>query len=231
MDEAVSQRAESRSRRRRLIPEVIVIASLVILPSIVANIQAVVDPEPRRSVLRSLSSASGLPTTIEFLGIIGAVLFVVSMTGDLPMLGLRFRPRVDLWLVIGLFAVWYVCASHQGWLKYARPKSEIGLVVLILGLVGVAISAISEELVFRCHLISRLTELLGNRWAAWGISSVLFGACHLYESWTSAGIILIEGAVVGLVFLLTKRSVTGMIVHATTNGLLFCLSCGYLRAH
>lgn len=218
-----------RSGRNWLIAELAVVGSAGILPPMIFSFVDVIRQRPFRSAIYTHAGLAEIPAFLHDLGIIALVVFIVWTAGDLPVLGLRFRSRVDIPLAAVLFCAWLTRAYLRGTFAYHLSGPAVSPVVLSLGLVSIGVNVVFQELVFRSHMIPRLTELFRNRWIAWGISTILFGMWHLYEGGRSAMFVTLDGAALGLVFLFTGRSVAGMIVHFAMNGTLFLLVCGYLR--
>jgi membrane protease YdiL (CAAX protease family) len=100
--------------------------------------------------------------------------------------------------------------------------SVVSIVVLVV--VAVVLAPIAEELMFRGLLLRSFMHRMGF-WPAAGLSTLLFGAFHVYEVDTVAGAITLACSVgvLGLVncylVRITGRLTPGIMVHATYNAL------------
>ena len=106
---------------------------------------------------------------------------------------------------------------------HSIPHVTLGLLGRrgIVGWIGtillIAISATEEELVFRCYLITRLQELLGDSGSAVLVSVVAFGSAHIFrglEGVVSASVI---GLLFAVVFVRTRSVVPLVAAHALHN--------------
>jgi membrane protease YdiL (CAAX protease family) len=103
-------------------------------------------------------------------------------------------------------------------------------VPLTLTLIALVFSVTYEELFSRGYLIGRLREQFGNYWAPILISSILFGAMHLYQGYYGAIIATLLGVVFGFVFAITQRIWHSIIVHYLLDAYLIC-RYAYLLGH
>lgn len=98
-----------------------------------------------------------------------------------------------------------------------RGPAVIGLFVFVV--VG---AAVVEELFFRGLLLRALQRRLGTP-AAIGISSVVFGATHIQDGLTTAGLVIVIvslsvlGAVFALLAVRTARLGSAIVAHASFN--------------
>jgi membrane protease YdiL (CAAX protease family) len=160
------------------------------------------------------------------------VLFIVWVSGDgLKHFGLisvvwwRFLPAMLLGLLANL-----VLTSAVGHLVYphyhAHPGFRLpGMPPRMYALTGARIlnyfpAAFAEEFIMRGYLIARLTELLGSRWVAWLVSSVLFGSYHIYQGVIPALTIFGAGLIFGLMVLKMKSVWPSTFAHALFNSLI-----------
>jgi membrane protease YdiL (CAAX protease family) len=80
--------------------------------------------------------------------------------------------------------------------------------------------ALSEEVLFRGYLITRLREILGNPVAAVLVSAMLFGAVHRYGVGATVRVV-VTGIVLGSAFLAGKKLPRLVLAHAAWNILWF----------
>jgi membrane protease YdiL (CAAX protease family) len=80
-----------------------------------------------------------------------------------------------------------------------------------------AVGAAAEEVVARCYLITRLTDLFGSRVEAVLFAAVAFASYHIYAGPAGAAQAFALGLVFGAAFLLFPRVWPLVIGHAAYN--------------
>lgn len=84
-------------------------------------------------------------------------------------------------------------------------------------MVGLIVSAAMEELVVRGFLTVRLHDLLGSKYIAVLVPAVLFGGYHYYQGLANTLVIILGGAIYGLMMLSTRRLKSLILAHLATN--------------
>jgi membrane protease YdiL (CAAX protease family) len=121
-----------------------------------------------------------------------------------------------------LVAMLALCALWYAWKLIVWLMPDAGGVFWRIGSTGafpavvvLAVSAgVSEELVFRGFLLTRLRELTGNATLALLTTSVAFGLLHTYQSVPSALHATLFGLVLGLVTLGSQNLFPAILAHA-----------------
>jgi membrane protease YdiL (CAAX protease family) len=165
-------------------------------------------------------------TILRDLGLVGLILFFIWRNQEpISRLGWNFRNLVpDIFLGIALFVPTFVVASGleklllaAGLSSPATPLPSLqatgGIGNSMLGLILVAIVALSEETIFRGYLILRLQTICRSSLAAVLLSAFLFSLGHGYEG--TAGIVTVAflGLVFALVYLWRRSLVAPMVMH------------------
>ena len=130
-------------------------------------------------------------------------------------------PIVDLGIAflfwIGVAVLLVICRVVLGAnptaeraLRSLVPQTPAETVVWIL----LALSAgICEEIVFRGYLQRQFFALTGNDAAAIALQSIVFGAAHAYQGFRGVITITLYGALFGILAILRRSLVPGMIQH------------------
>jgi uncharacterized protein len=156
--------------------------------------------------------------------------------------GLRITPRWRRLILIGIVAG---CAMEalelfvtQPWLASLTGKNPdlsdfrelIGNWKLLLLLVGLAWvgGGLGEELVWRGYVLNRVTDLFGK--TAWGwtmslaLMAIAFGFAHSYQDVTGIAENVIDGVLLGLLYLASGRNLLAPIIaHGMTDTIDFVL--------
>jgi membrane protease YdiL (CAAX protease family) len=206
-------------RRKLLWLELLVITSVVYLPTAFSQLEPSITPpaDPTFVVYRLLTA----------LGRCAIILFTVWVAdGSLSSLGLR-KPNWKLdAIVTGCLALLVIAIAYvplnfispaaRHWGSQARSPSltfaaqDISLTLI---LVTLAFTVSLEELFSRGYLVSRLREIFGNYWKPIIISSIIFGSVHIYQGAYGACIATLLGVVFALSFAVTERLWPSLIVH------------------
>jgi len=129
----------------------------------------------------------------------------------------------SLWalLAIGMEAITYFTNPEVYSLQF-KPVSFLVLLVLSLALLPIQTSL--EELFFRGYLMPWFGRLLGNKWMALILSSVLFGLMHAFNPEVAKyGFVTMQvyylsaGLFLGLITILDDSLELALGVHAATN--------------
>ena len=91
------------------------------------------------------------------------------------------------------------------------------LVWAIVTCLGCLASAAAEELTYRAFLIPRLRRILSSRFAAIGISAMLFAMAHLYQGHTAVAQHFVASLVIGGLYLWYPRVIPFVLGHAICN--------------
>jgi membrane protease YdiL (CAAX protease family) len=113
--------------------------------------------------------------------------------------GLFFLAAVILWRLMPNF-FWQDRGVERNPFPQARGPADYAMMVVKFGL-----SALSEEIVTRAYLITRLTDLLRSRAEAVLASAILFAGYHAYQGPPGVGYALAFGLVYGTAFLAVGR--------------------------
>jgi uncharacterized protein len=92
----------------------------------------------------------------------------------------------------------------------------------ILIALNLVLAAFGEELVWRGYALPRVAEMLGGSWAAWAASLLAvnagFGLAHLYQGESGIVQAIVQGVLLGLLYLATRRNLIAPIAaHFTAN--------------
>jgi membrane protease YdiL (CAAX protease family) len=161
------------------------------------------------------------------------------------ILGLRRTGASELWMDVAIalgfwFASLIVLSLAASLLRFAHlhPENVRGIVSKLapasaaeLALwTALSISAgICEELIFRGYLQQQFTALTRSAVLGIAIAAILFGSAHLYEGVSGALLIMLYGALFGILAHLRRSLRPGIFAHAWHDALSgFVL---YLGAH
>lgn len=128
---------------------------------------------------------------------------------------------VFIMLLLSLFMV----RQLFGWVE-SKPLFTYPFIALaplrILDLtVGLALVAVSEELVFRAALMNRLKQILRRTDMTVVVSAIIFGAIHWGTGWGNSLTALALGIAFGMFYLSTRRVAPLIVVHYLFNLALF----------
>ena len=172
--------------------------------------------------------------------IVGAGAGVVLMTiisRNAPDLGFRLRRTDPLWALAALLAAMPIIllisagASMLDSLLTGQPPDPLAHETLRLmagqqgstwwwvTVVGVVVAApIAEELLYRGFLQSSLVALVGSRWLAIGVTSVIFAAAHGgIADWRALPGLLALSIVLGVAFERKARIGVPVVMHMLFN--------------
>jgi CAAX protease family protein len=174
-----------------------------------------------------------LAAIVRSVGCIALVLFIIWRSHDAPALfgiaKIRVVPDliggVGIWALIWLavHVLWLILPTIIGRLHYlallqntfhsdfVAPSGIGGYAVLMAFSLA---NALSEEIVMRSYLISRLEELLDSGFMAVLLSTVTYACYHGYQGTAAVLAIAISGLISGMIFRKFRR--LGMLVVAHT---------------
>lgn len=168
--------------------------------------------------------------SVTYFGECAVIIFIIWRSGDgLSRFGirsdnaLRFACTACLLLVATLSMVMFfrhLPSFPLPRLGAIEHRGSLGMATLLLSLIA---ASASEELIFRCYIITRLEELLGHRYYAVICSALIFSMVHAFR-----GSIAIVGAglmalLFGFVFVRT-RSISPMIAAHSLHNIVLSLS-------
>ena len=91
---------------------------------------------------------------------------------------------------------------------FAALKGDLSLLALYLGLTW-TLAAFGEEFVYRAYLLNRIADLFGRTRVGWilalVLSSAIFGLAHLYQGRTGISENVIDGLLLGVMYLASGR--------------------------
>ncbi len=163
-----------------------------------------------------------------------ATLYIIHRSGE------RWRdfgfgaprvPDVVLGLIL-MIVTWYFASVLQLAITQELMPTEVasGLPVtsfdFFLMTIMYVSSALSEEVIMRSYLITRLRHLIHRPWLSVVISSVLFASYHCYQGTEGLVNALFFGLVLGSVFAVYPRIWPLVICHTLTNILLELAATG-----
>lgn len=119
-------------------------------------------------------------------------------------------------LVLLLLVGWWALCVGAGWITVdGQPESVDTLVVLD----DVVTSPITEEAVYRGVILAvLLAHMQSGRWAALGLSALLFAAIHAPNSVSRLVMITGAGLVIGYAYMATRCVPFCVLCHALWNG-------------
>lgn len=100
--------------------------------------------------------------------------------------------------------------------EYPMPSGHLQSVI---SLCGIGLTALAEELVFRCYLITRLFQLTRSVVLSIAASSVLFALGHAYQGTWGVIQALLLGLLMGSVFLAARRVWPLLLAHLLWNAM------------
>jgi len=195
----------------------------------VLSILAVLIPIPIGGVLPGLT---GMPAT-GVLGVVGSVAVasvILRKRGSTwSAVGLR-RPRSILLTIpfaIGMsiaarivlvpfvIAVYLLLHSTPNNSLFEPIRGNVGVLVLWLS-ISWTTAAFGEEMIFRGFVMNTIADLFRRpvlRWAsAVMITSVIFGAFHIYQGWAGVILTTIVGLFMTMVYFLARRNLWASIL-------------------
>lgn len=229
---------DAKRDRRILLVEIGVVLTLTWLHSFVLAVEDFAGVRTAANRATTLTSIGNWNVFLSDFTITVAVLFIIWGSGDSFK---RFGLRVGkIWSALTIFP-FYLLHHAITWLSYVAwdfrlrdTPTYLSLVLyqgrhfaidsnahLISLICRVLMSAFYQELVYRGYLITRLSDLLGRRWLAVIVATVLFGSVHLYQGIPSTATITIVGFLFSWQYLLTKSVYPGTILHAFWNFMLY----------
>jgi membrane protease YdiL (CAAX protease family) len=141
-------------------------------------------------------------------------------------IGFGFWPAAREWKIGAMYYVLFipVAAVLAWWMGFARPrvpgpgwdKTSFMVVATFFGILWVV--ALGEEFFFRGLLQQWITTWLRSEWAGLIVSSLLFGAVHLwfrtFPDWRFASLAATAGLFYGLAFRQARSIRASMVTHA-----------------
>ncbi len=213
--------------RKTLAEELLVVLSLSLLASAVFAIINLLAAPLRGVTVASVSQSTQLARqvfgTLFGLAPVWLVVYLVRRNGEgLEGIGLTWdRPRRDLARGVALFAVIgiggigvYLAAVALGVNRFVVPVPPLGhwwtVPMLVL---NAAQAALLEEIVVVAYLVTRLRQLGLTEVAAVASSALLRGTYHLYQGWGGFVGNAAMGAILGFVFVRTRRAWPIVVAH------------------
>jgi membrane protease YdiL (CAAX protease family) len=123
-------------------------------------------------------------------------------------------PLIGWWVIVAIVTLVVGQAGRE--IADAGPKFHpavpgwLGIAAIV---VGMGCNAFAEEVVMRGYLLRRLREIGLGVAGAVVVSSVLFGAYHLYQGWAVASVAVGVGAVLAAMMLWLRRLWPLVIAH------------------
>jgi membrane protease YdiL (CAAX protease family) len=155
-------------------------------------------------------------------------LFAMLSVRRVRNIGFGFWPAPREWKIGALyFALLLPVAGVFAWfMRVARPHLEVSAwerttVLAVATFFGTLwVLALGEEFFFRGLLQQWVTEWLKSEWAGLILTSLLFGAAHLwfrvFPNWRLAAVAAVAGLFYGLAFRQAKSIRASMVTHALT---------------
>lgn len=208
--------------RRMLWAELLAVLAVGVLPHLAAAVVTAIDPLPPRP----FRADAGYGLVLDVCAIV-AVLYIVRRAPE-GWAGFGvIRPRaVDLVTGVGLLGVSMAAVRLTAGLPpdalppgpaYPAPG---GAAEVVLAIARNLASALSEELVTRAYLITRLAVLLRSHGEAVFAAAVLFASYHLNQGLPGLAMTFLMGLGYGAAFLILRRVWPLAIGHAAYNTLL-----------
>jgi membrane protease YdiL (CAAX protease family) len=129
----------------------------------------------------------------------------------------------DIAIAIPFWIVWQAAAILMHRLVGPDSARSIGAFLprtVAESVLWIAVSAtagFTEEFVFRGYLQQQLEAWTGRSGPALAIQSVCFGIGHAYQGLKNTAVIVVLGALYGLLFLWRRSTLPGMLAHAWTD--------------
>jgi uncharacterized protein len=99
--------------------------------------------------------------------------------------------------------------------RFMLPATPLQVCVWVV----VALTAgICEETIFRGYVLRQFSGWTGSATVGVIMSSLIFGACHIYQGPKEAAIIAIYGSLFGILAVMRRSTKPGMIAHALQDG-------------
>jgi membrane protease YdiL (CAAX protease family) len=175
----------------------------------------------------------GVVAGVQQLSWIVVLLYIVYLSGDSWSLFGIVRPRIFYDSISGVLILFSTMIFLYA--TYALATSVIDARSLeqlftpsdavpgrapgdtFILVVAVIVVGISEELVFRSYLITRLEALFGSAWKSVIGSSLIFGSAHLYQGPGGCLNACLIGLSFGFFFCVTRRIWPLAVAHALMN--------------
>ena len=157
-------------------------------------------------------------------------------TGWQRLLGIGIAAGAAMW-ALEFFLVQNIMLAITGELPdlqiFADVVGNLKLFLIILAL-NLVLAAFGEELVWRGFALPRVASFLGGSATAWIAALVIvngaFGAAHLYQGLPGVVEAALQGLLLGVLYLATRRNLVAPIAaHFTANTIDFSLI--YLGLH
>jgi membrane protease YdiL (CAAX protease family) len=161
------------------------------------------------------------------------------------LLGVRRPGAKELWMDIAIgLGFWFGSIAVLGIagsllrIAHLHPENVRGIVSKLAPAslaelavwIALSISAgICEELIFRGYLQQQFTAFTRHIWFGIAIAAIIFGSAHLYEGASGAVLIVLYGALFGILAHLRRSLRAGMFAHAWHDALSGCVL--YFGAH
>jgi membrane protease YdiL (CAAX protease family) len=220
-----SPRPVPRSRRELWI-EVLVVACLAVLPQLALAVPAYPAAGPEEA---PTLGATALGTFTFLCTVLVPVLYLMARSGEGARTFGLAAPRVIIDSLGGLvsFALGLllggVVGSFVSWLgfvdlpvKYTRLPAE-GVLSALAWTAMVVFAACGEEFVWRGYFLTRCGQLLGSVTWSLVITSLAFGATHLYQGLPGAASAAAGGLVYGFIVCIVGRIWATCLAHSLYN--------------
>jgi membrane protease YdiL (CAAX protease family) len=163
-------------------------------------------PPPPFLIDKLLLSAYGCCT-------IYVVLYLIHRSGEPWKHFGVVRPRlIDFFLGIALFSMGVALPWLTPMYRSLDPiplsgpfSPPEGSIDYVFALVAFSISALSEELITRAYLITRLRELLHSQWQAIILAALMFGSYHIYQGISGLAYTVQLGLFYGVAYVMIRR--------------------------
>ncbi|MBZ0222928.1 MAG: CPBP family intramembrane metalloprotease [Dokdonella sp.] len=113
-------------------------------------------------------------------------------------------------------ALWYLSGVDLP--PERPPMGTMAAITVLVG--GLLIAPIFEEYVFRAWLLEQLSHVMPI-WFALSLSALAFMLIHVPSNWPLVAIYMIDGILLGLLWLRTRSLLSNVIAHGLTNLVLF----------
>lgn len=188
--------------------------------------QSVLDPDALiGQVYRLIYACTGQISLISDLAvlIVLAAFFLLRRKNPLREAGAVPAPLPMAAAAAGLAPILYLLVTlvlavlPEAWLEsYAEASASLNQTGLIVTLATVAAAPITEEIVFRGLILSRLSRAMPG-WLAVVLSALLFGLCHGQPVWMAYAFVL--GLFFGLAARRSGSILPSMLAHMVFNGI------------
>jgi uncharacterized protein len=152
--------------------------------------------------------------------------FVMLAVRKVPGVGFGLWPDRRQWkvgvlyylafLAVAVGIAWWIGFAKPHWPTWGWPKTSLLVIGTFFGVLWVL--ALGEEFFFRGLLQQWMGKWLGNEYLGLFVTSLLFGAAHLwfhaFPNWKFAIMAAIAGVFYGMAFRQTKSIRTSMVTHA-----------------